>query len=107
MSGCPLENCYAPDATCALGTLLVKNCPNWNGQEKLSAEPSPQNDDEIVLPWSGSALGKSDVAFITGRKSPLTIGVLGPENAGKTSLLAAWYLLIGRGAKISDRHTFS
>ena len=107
MSGCPVENCYAPDATCALGNLLLKNCPNWGGQEKLSAEPSPQNGDEIVLPWSGSALGKNDVAFITDRKSPLTVGILGAENAGKTSLLAAWYLLIGRGAKISSRHTFS
>ena len=107
MSGCSLETCDAPDATCALGNLLLKNCRNWNGLEKLPAEPFPQNDDAIVLPWSGSALGKRDVAFITGRKSPLTIGILGAENAGKTSLLAAWYLLIGRGAKISDRHTFS
>jgi hypothetical protein len=37
----------------------------------------------------------------------MMIGILGPENAGKTSLLAAWYLLIGRGANIGNRHTFS
>lgn len=103
---CPLENCFAPDTTCALGHLLLKDCARWNGAEKADSE-IPRNDDEIVLPWSGSALGRSDIAFVTGRRSPTTIGVFGPENAGKTSLLAAWYLLIGRGASVSQRHDFA
>ncbi|MGM5034951.1 TRAFAC clade GTPase domain-containing protein [Tardiphaga sp. 803_E3_N1_3] len=28
---------------------------------------------------------------------PIVIGVIGPQNAGKTTLLAAWYMLLGRG----------
>jgi len=35
------------------------------------------------------------------------IGIMGAENAGKTTLLAAWYLLIGRGAHVSSRHSFA
>ena len=103
---CPHENCFAPDTTCALGNLFFKDCARWNRVETPDAEIS-RSDDEIVLPWSGSALGRSDIAFVTGRRSPTTIGVFGPENAGKTSLLAAWYLLIGRGATLSERHKFA
>ncbi len=106
MKECPLETCFVPDTTCALGHLLLRDCANWNGAEKSDADLA-RSDDEIVLPWSGSALGRSDIAFVTGRRSPTTIGIFGPENAGKTSLLAAWYLLIGRGAPISERHEFA
>jgi hypothetical protein len=106
MKECPLETCFVPDTTCALGHLLLKDCVKWNGAEKRDADPTLSHN-EIVLPWSGSALGRSDIAFVTGRRSPTTIGVLGPENAGKTSLLAACYLLIGRGAPISKRHEFA
>jgi hypothetical protein len=103
---CPLEDCFAPDTTCSLGHLFLKDCDRWNGAQKPDSEIL-RGDDEIVLPWSGSALGRSDIAFVTGRRSPTTIGVFGPENAGKTSLLAAWYLLIGRGAPVSQRHNFA
>jgi hypothetical protein len=106
MKECPLETCFVPDTTCALGHLLPKDCSKWNGAEKPNADSS-HSDDEIVLPWSGSALGRSDIAFVTGRRPPTMIAVLGPENAGKTSLLAAWYLLIGRGAPIGKRHAFA
>jgi Double-GTPase 2 len=103
MKECPLDTCFVPDTTCALGHLSLKDCPKWTGLEK-SDTAQTESDDEIVLPWSGSALGRTDIAFVAGRRAPTMIGVVGPENAGKTSLLAAWYLLIGRGAAISKRH---
>lgn len=106
MKECPLDTCFVPDTTCALGHLILKDCPKWAGEDKTDTAQT-DSADEIVLPWSGSALGRTDIAFVAGRRVPTIIGVLGPENAGKTSLLAAWYLLIGRGAAISKRHVFA
>ncbi|WP_285704602.1 hypothetical protein [Microtetraspora sp. NBRC 16547] len=61
-------------------------------------------DDHFLLPWSGGALGLADLAFVAGRARPMIIGIIGPANAGKTTLLAAWYLLLGRGeAHPTDR----
>jgi hypothetical protein len=42
-------------------------------------------------------LGLVDLGFVAGRSKPLVVGIVGPQNAGKTTLLAAWYLLIGKG----------
>jgi hypothetical protein len=103
MKECPLDTCFVPDTTCALGHLSLKDCPKWTGLEK-SDPAQTESGDEIVIPWSGSALGRTDIGFVAGRRAPTIVGVVGPENAGKTSLLAAWYLLIGRGAAISKRH---
>ncbi|MCJ2106267.1 hypothetical protein MKK70_12935 [Methylobacterium sp. E-041] len=43
-------------------------------------------------------MGRADLGFLAGRARPIIIGVAGPQNAGKTTLLGAWYLLLGRGA---------
>lgn len=59
--------------------------------------PPVDTFDEILLPWSGSALGLADRGFVSGRARPLVIGIIGAQNAGKTTLLGAWYLLLGRG----------
>lgn len=106
MKECPLDTCHVPDTTCALGHLNLRDCPKRTPGEE-SDTVQTESDDEIVLPWSGSALGRTDVGFVAGRRASTLIGIIGPENAGKTSLLAAWYLLIGRGAGISNRHGFA
>jgi hypothetical protein len=41
--------------------------------------------------------------FVAARSSPHLIAILGPHNAGKTTLLAAWYLLMLRGKQLKDR----
>ena len=35
------------------------------------------------------------------------VGIAGPQNAGKTTLLGAWYLLIGRGALTDSERQFA
>jgi hypothetical protein len=106
MKQCPLEICFAPETTCALGHLNLGDCPSWKsaGQQDKSAL---QDTTEIVLPWSGTALGLTDLGFVAGRAAPTVIGIIGPENAGKTTLLAAWYLLAGRGVANTHRHRFA
>jgi hypothetical protein len=37
----------------------------------------------------------------------MVIGVVGPQNAGKTTLLGAWYLLLGRGLADLDGRLFA
>jgi len=96
MEKCRRETCFVPDTSCDLGHTDLLKCPIWHG-----AEPDESSNielaDEVLLPWSGSALGLADLGFVSGRARPIVIGVIGPQNAGKTTLLAAWYLLVGRG----------
>jgi len=106
MQDCPRETCYAPETSCDLGELLLARCDVWRGkaaQERTADEPG----DDLLLPWSGAALGLTDIAFLAGRARPMVVGVLGAENAGKTTLLGAWYLLLGRGAAGADGPRFA
>jgi hypothetical protein len=80
-----------------LGFLDRSKCPSWRGSDGAAGAQGEAKTDELLLPWSGSALGLLDLGFVAGRRKPLVIGIAGPQNAGKTTLLAAWYLLIGRG----------
>ena len=59
------------------------------------------------MSWSGSALGGTDLGFVAGRSKPIVLAVMGPHNAGKTTLLGACYLLLGRGHRPTDELRFS
>jgi hypothetical protein len=107
MDDCPEETCYAPDTACALGNLDYHKCPRWKGGVKLPPADVPNGDEQILLPWTGNALGLADVAFISGREKPTIVAIAGPESAGKTTLLACWYLLMGRGKLLGSRSRFN
>lgn len=96
MEKCARATCFVPDTGCDLGRTDFAKCPNWHGVAP-SDEPFEDLSGEVLLPWSGSAFGLADLGFVSGRARPVVIGVVGPQNAGKTTLLAAWYLLLGRG----------
>lgn len=100
MTECKRANCFVPDTGCDLGYTDLAECPAWGGAEATAVELT--TGDEVLLPWSGSALGPADVPFVSGRARPFIVGVAGSQNAGKTTLLGAWYLLLGRGA-VSER----
>lgn len=93
---CSRTTCFVPDTTCDLGNPDPARCPAWLSGAAPAASDLDLGDD-LLLPWSGSAMGWADLAFISGRTRPIVVGVAGAENAGKTTLLAAWYLLLGRG----------
>lgn len=97
MHECKEERCFVPDTGCALGHTDLSRCPVWCGEDAAEViKPDPPG--EVLLPWSGSALGLADLGFVSGRARPFVVGIAGPQNAGKTTLLGAWYLLLGRGA---------
>jgi len=107
MDKCPHHDCFADDnTTCTLGHLKRDLCPEW----KRIANPTvtaSSSSDEMLLPWSGLAMGESDLNFVSGRVKPLTVGIVGPESAGKTTILGSFYLLLGRGALTTDDNVFS
>ncbi|MEU6610002.1 hypothetical protein ABZ922_33975 [Streptomyces shenzhenensis] len=96
MDDCPQQSCFVPDTGCALGLVDLSACPAYRGAREESSAPT--TTDDALLPWSGSALGLGDLAFIAGRSRPRIIATIGPQNAGKTTMLGAWYLLLSRGA---------
>ena len=59
------------------------------------------------MPWSGSVLGLTDLGFVAGRSKPIVLAVMGPHNAGKTTLLGACYLLLGRGHRPNEELRFA
>ncbi len=107
MSACSRPSCYAPECSCDMGNMNHTKCPNWvSGHEGASAS-AVADANGLLIPWSGSALGLSDLSFVAGAGKPMVVGVVGPQNAGKTTLLAAWYLLIGRGVVCSEKRRFA
>lgn len=100
MSGlCAQLACIAPDEVgCLEGESAPHLCKHW--QKKGDAEvceASSELEDGARLPWTGNALGSLDIGFLAGRARTRLVGIFGASDSGKTSLLGAWYLLVGRG----------
>jgi hypothetical protein len=107
MDKCPHQDCFADDnTTCTLGHLDRGKCPEWRRVESPTATAKSVSD-EMLLPWSGLAMGESDLNFVSGRVKPITVGIVGPESAGKTTILGSFYLLLGRGALTTEDNVFS
>jgi hypothetical protein len=105
MNECSRATCWAPDTGCDLGFLDRSKCSSWTGRGLPESEHSV-NADDVLMPWSGRTLGLNDLGFVAGRAKPVVVGVVGPQSAGKTTLLAAWYLLLARGLASRVSHRF-
>lgn len=107
MDKCPHHHCFADDnTTCTLGHLRLDLCPEWTRVSNQTVATTT-TVDEMLLPWTGLAMGESDLNFVNGRGKPITVGIVGPESAGKTTILGSFYLLLGRGALTTEAHVFS
>ena len=99
---CSVGHCYAPETLCDLGYTL-KECPNYLKSGGEAPEADSTSENTAPLPWTGAALGTDDVEFVAARSAPRMFGIIGPHNAGKTTLLVAWYLLLHRGYSVPGR----
>lgn len=96
---CSHTACLAPDELgCKVGESSLQQCKFWQSsrdaqEQAAAAEP----DGGARLPWTSNAMGAGDVGFLSGAARTRLVGVFGVAGSGKTSLLGAWYLLIGRG----------
>ncbi|SFB21424.1 hypothetical protein SAMN04515620_12660 [Collimonas sp. OK607] len=99
MSGhCSQAACIAPDEVgCLVGEASPHLCKHW--QKKAEAETTGTVglvEEGARLPWTGNALGSMDIGFLAGKARTRLVGLFGAAESGKTSLLGAWYLLLGR-----------
>ena len=101
MGQCSRKTCYWPDVNCDLGHLDHTRCPSWKVGD-APGQDVEQTSDAMPMPWSANVLGLADLSFIAGRGKPFVLAIIGPENAGKTTLLAAWYLLLWRGFRLAE-----
>ena len=105
MAECPRELCW-PEVGCSLGHRDLSNCPALE-EDSEAAQEATSTANAVAVPWSGNVLGLTDVGFVAGRTKPLVLAIIGPHKAGKTTLLGAWYLLLGRGAQPDEKFQFA
>lgn len=101
-TGCSNEECkVASDGKCVEGYPLDE-CPHAT---RLSVEDIEEVEEEVASPALptvlnlslGDALGREDASALQFRRVSRTIGIIGPNNAGKTSLVAGVYDLLQGG----------
>lgn len=99
---CAFNGCFAPEMSCGNGELRIEDCAHWrNGAETVVAGEEPDTlaavSGEFRFPWTGNAMGAADLTYLVGAASSRLLTMAGAADSGKTSLLAAFYLLIARG----------
>lgn len=81
-------------------SLVRTNEPPPTGPAVVPEKPVPQqtsiNSDEVA-PWRGRHLNLAEAEDIVRRSPARVISVLGPYDAGKTSLLASFFLQLANG----------
>ena len=102
---CSQTDCYPEDVGCQLGD-QPERCKHFAGNSATANTDSVVKFTESargrVLPWSGSAFGATDLQFLAARAKPMIVAIVGPHNAGKTTLLSLWYFLLGRRPTLAD-----
>ncbi len=117
-ASCARSNCFAPETPCNLGSSL-EHCeffrqeaaPQQSGRASAPGEHARTLDEseakqgrstlqlaaQTTVPWTANSLGSIDLEFVAARSKPRLIGLVGNQNAGKTTLLTVLYLLIQQG----------
>ncbi len=115
---CALSTCIDPqEIGCNRGFEFLDQCPHWKeggGQQASGGIPlessgplagikaQSQGEERLLhLPWTGNSLGTGDIELATACNQITMVGVVGPYNSGKTSLLTLIYLLIQKGEQAS------
>lgn len=95
---CSQPGCLAPDGVCNEGYEL-NECPNFAAITKNSktAVGERKNGADSLVNWTGRSLGLDDLAAVTARNQPRVVGVVGPSDAGKTTILGMLYNFLHQG----------
>ena len=103
-NGCSAAGCNAPDVACSQGEFNYADCPCW--QARIQPAVGKEEVSDLVpsvgkfrFPWTGNAMGPTDLPYLAGATRTKLLTIAGAAEAGKTSLLAAFYLLLARGIR--------
>lgn len=104
---CSQEDCHAPETSCCRGEVDFLDCSAWRASQdaESASDQGPAVEAQaggFRFPWTGNAMGAADLPYLTGAASTRVVAIAGPAEAGKTSLLAAFYLLLGRGVRLAN-----
>ena len=94
-SVCRVKYCYATDddAGCRDGHNSIIDCPNVRHIEGSTLDLHAG----ATLPWSGLPLGEVDAEAVVGTRRSRLLAIVGLPGAGKTTALAALWILLRRG----------
>ena len=97
---CEQFDCFFPETSCAAGCMDVSKCPHVQSTGDRDADASADNDE--LFPWTGRQMGLIDLRFISATRRPYVVGIIGPADAGKTTLLGMLFLAIYRGHAVAE-----
>jgi hypothetical protein len=95
---CKRADCdIAHDMPCEMGVRDHRQCQYYSGgaEATTAVKPTPESADDgsgFRMPWTGRGLGLADLTLASSRGPACLVGLIGPFNAGKTSLLTSIYL---------------
>lgn len=99
---CTNEDCdLATDGKCVEGYALDE-CPHVRrisveDLEEVVEQPAPPTPVSILALYPGDALSRAEASFRQSRRVSRVVGIVAPNDAGKTSLVASVYDLLQEG----------
>lgn len=101
---CKHRDCYVPETSCVMGWQEPKQCEHWPRNTEVTGEAptASANAERITVPWSGGAMGLSDIEFVAARGAPRVVAIVGPHDAGKSTFLATLFLLLLRRGAVES-----
>lgn len=83
-----------------MGEINPKDCDYFESSDDPT---SIGNSLDSPTPWHGSVLGLADLQYVAARGRPRLIGLVGAQNAGKTTFLTSIYLKLFQGARVPGK----
>ncbi len=101
---CNTSHCHPEDNECQAGHHSLSVCPHLIRSEGATEAGGPNTVgaelDGRRVSWTGSAMGLTDLEPLSARSRILLVGLVGMENAGKTTFLALLFSFLRRGQTI-------
>lgn len=104
---CTHAPCGVKDGlSCEQGHVRLAACPYFKQLDQQESVPNAAlvNEGHAAqrLPWTGRALGLSDLILASARSVPNLVGLVGPFNAGKTAFLTSLFVHFARTGAVAD-----
>ena len=104
---CAREDCFPHETGCDAGNPDIAKCPNYKAVKKQGEHVGDEPTDTLRMPWTGRPMGGKDIGFLAARSRPTIVSLIGPHDAGKTTLLAAMFLAVFESGEASESNRFA